>query len=749
MPTALDSPRATDPTRSCDLTDRTDPTDLDIAAASPWRGARVVVTGGSSGIGRAVSRQLIRAGAKVVVGSRRTVCEPVEYRALDLACLRSVRDFADELARDGNAIDMLLLNAGVHVPWKRVTTTDGEELHWQVNYLANVLLARTLVDAVRRSRLRRIVYVASEAHRMARLPGVGPLRFWHRYARSKEAAVTFFLRLRQLHPDLDIRVVSPGYVDTGIHLEKSPALARLERAWSRPRTAAEAARELLGVALADSVAFEDDCGYWDRGRRRAPAPRCLDDARADRLWRSATERLAGSLPDVRPPERVVNYAGNFRALHAAIERPGSVAEVAHTVRSAAGAGRPVRAVGRRHSYNDSFYSPGCMISLERLDRVLAFDAAVGTVTCEGGIPIGALCRHLDERGYRLRYSGNFGDQTLAGALATGTHGYGRDGGVMCELVRAMTVVLADGSVERVVDEARLRALRLGLGTLGVVVDVTMAVEPIAACLYEVACMPRDDFQDRLAGLARRNEYLRFVPHPFDRRSMVYVTLNRIEGDGPLDDARYIGDARAGAARMLVPPLRIPAVRALLGRALRVSQHTLALRVPLSGTLFIRSGLVDRHARLARAGQLALDRPDWLNMELALPHSRYSDFSALFEHECPPSSALSRRRPYYTCRVVGAADNVLLAPNYGRDVVFVDVHADPSDPRSLPFLRSLEAVATATMDARPHWGKISFLEDPCIRSLYPAENIEAFVAMKRKLDPGGVFSNDFTRRVLGV
>jgi FAD/FMN-containing dehydrogenase len=113
------------------------------------------------------------------------------------------------------------------------------------------------------------------------------------------------------------------------------------------------------------------------------------------------------------------------------------------------------------------------------------------------------------------------------------------------------------------------------------------------------------------------------------------------------------------------------------------------------------------------------------------------------------SAFSMSHPYYACRVVGAAQNVLLGPNFGRDVVFVDIHVDPRAPSSDGFLRAVEAESLAVLSARPHWGKAFFAGGDTIRKLYPASNIDAFLAAKQRFDPGGVFSNDYSRRVLCV
>jgi FAD/FMN-containing dehydrogenase len=262
-------------------------------------------------------------------------------------------------------------------------------------------------------------------------------------------------------------------------------------------------------------------------------------------------------------------------------------------------------------------------------------------------------------------------------------------------------------------------------------------------------MRRAEFSERLGELARAHEYLRFVRHPFDARQVLYVTIDRMTADADTTDARYITDGEPVAPGVLVPLLRMPPVRKVVGRLLSVRKKGFALRVPFSALLFIRSGVVDSHAGLARVGAMALDRPDWLNMELAVPIERYAEFERLFADEMPDMARTSRRRPYFTSRVVGGSDKVALAPNHGRDVVYCDVHADPTKPSSHDFLRRLERAARVDLSARPHWGKVFFAERDDLAALYPGESLAEFAAAKRRFDPDSAFSNAYTRRVLGL
>ena len=717
-------------------------------AGTTLQGRFAVLTGGSSGIGRALSTELATRGTTVLVGSRRKVDGDLLHRPLDLASHASVSEFAAGILASGRSIDVLVLNAGVHIPWRRVITRDGHELHWQVNYLSNFLLTHLLLDRCRSSALKQIVYVASEAHRLAAIPAGPLLGFSHRYAKSKEAAITFFLRLQELHPDLRVQIISPGYIDTEIHRHKGRASAWIERAWSRVRAPEEAALEIIRVIEMP----EAKSVYWDRGRAATPGGRCRDEAHAEALWRQSVAALRLVLPDAAPCAMITNHARTWRAFGPAVGQPANVEELAALVRKAADAGINVRIVGQRHSYNDIFYSRTSMISIAKMNRVLELDPDRSTITCEAGITLDEICAYLDERGYALRYCGNHGRQTLAGALATGTHGYGRDGGLMSELVTAVTMVRADGQLVRVSAEHDLRALRLGLGTLGVVVEVTLAVDRSVPCVYRVASMPRQELIARLSELASSHEYLRYWPHPFDDAAMLYLTIDRTTGErvttGPV---RYMGARASGLEWLGLPWLRMPAVRRLLGRALSISHHELSVVVPFSTSLFVRDGVIQRqsHEILGQIGRRAFDRNGWLNMELAIPRDRYPEFAQLYEESLPRMSGLIPARPYYACRVVGAAQSVLLGPNFDRDVVFVDIHADPRARSSDPFLRAVEGESIRALSARPHWGKQFFAERDAIRSAYPTSNIEDFLAAKNRFDPGGVFSNDYSRRVLGV
>ena len=146
-----------------------------------------------------------------------------------------------------------------------------------------------------------------------------------------------------------------------------------------------------------------------------------------------------------------NWAGTQRCDPVAIERPGSAREVEAAVRRAIEAGRTVRAAGAGHSFSAVVPTDGTLVDLRRLDRILDADGS-GLVEVEAGITLAALNAGLQERGLALPNLGDIDAQSLAGALATGTHGTGVGRFPLEEAARIMVGAARahEGSLERIV-----------------------------------------------------------------------------------------------------------------------------------------------------------------------------------------------------------------------------------------------------------------------------------------------------------
>src|SRR5918994_4530934 len=156
-----------------------------------------------------------------------------------------------------------------------------------------------------------------------------------------------------------------------------------------------------------------------------------------------------------------NWAGTHTCVPVAIERPKSAREVGGAVRRAAEAGRTVRAAGAGHSFSPCVPTDGTLVRLDRLDRILDADPAGGLIKVEAGITLAALNRGLNARGLALPNLGDIDAQSLAGALATGTHGTGTRLQNLSAQVEELELVTGDGTTRTLGGGDLLLAARVG------------------------------------------------------------------------------------------------------------------------------------------------------------------------------------------------------------------------------------------------------------------------------------------------
>jgi retinol dehydrogenase 12 len=277
------------------------------------KGTVCVVTGATSGIGKAAATALARLGATVVlVGRDRGRTEaaaaeiapvsasPPRAEVADLASLEQVRGLAGRL--DGlERIDVLINNAGLVLGERRITP-DGLEHVFALNHLAPFLLTSLLLPKLTASAPARVVTVTSDAHSAARLDLSDPnlehgWDSWRSYANSKLANILF---TRELARRLDGTGVTancahPGVVRTGFGRESRPLL-KLGIVIARPfmLSPERGADTIVYLASSPDVAGQTG-GYYVKRQRREPSAAARDDATARELW-ELSEKLTGLGP---------------------------------------------------------------------------------------------------------------------------------------------------------------------------------------------------------------------------------------------------------------------------------------------------------------------------------------------------------------------------------------------------------------------------------------------------------------------
>jgi alditol oxidase len=175
-----------------------------------------------------------------------------------------------------------------------------------------------------------------------------------------------------------------------------------------------------------------------------------------------------------------NWAGNLTYSTDRLYTPTSLDEVRQVVKSCT----KLRALGTRHSFNTIADSTANQISLKSLDHI-AFDEKSRTVTVGAGVTYGKLAPVIDARGWALHNLASLPHISVAGAIATATHGSGLHNGNLATPVAALELVTANGdfiTLSRDKDGEHFLGAVVGLGALGVVTSVTLDVQPT----YQVA-----------------------------------------------------------------------------------------------------------------------------------------------------------------------------------------------------------------------------------------------------------------------
>ena len=277
--------------------------------------ARVLITGATSGIGRAAAAALARRGAQVTITARdetkgnaaaaairAETGVDVQVGLLDLSRLDSVRGFAADYARTHDRLDVLVNNAGT-MTGRRMQTPDGLEWTFGVNHVGPFLLTRLLSDLLVASAPSRVISVSSEVHRSAKqgldMADLQMTRGWSAqkaYAASKLATILMTVELdrRLAGQGVTARAVHPGVVAT--NFGKGPEgrwamrvmMTALGPVLKKPADGA-APIVLLATEPDDVVA---QSLYWSQTTPTQPSPAAQDQQAAAALW-EASERLSG------------------------------------------------------------------------------------------------------------------------------------------------------------------------------------------------------------------------------------------------------------------------------------------------------------------------------------------------------------------------------------------------------------------------------------------------------------------------
>lgn len=202
------------------------------------RGKTIIVTGANSGIGKATAAEMLRCQGRVIMACRNReraekAAQEIQQEAgpeqgelviklLDLASLKSVRSFCEEIMKEESRIDILINNAGIYqCPYTK--SEDGFEMQFAVNHLGHFLLTNLLLDLLKRSAPSRIIVVSSKLYKYGEInfDDLNSEQSYDKafaYARSKLANLLFTLELshRLEETGVTVNALTPGIVRTNL-----------------------------------------------------------------------------------------------------------------------------------------------------------------------------------------------------------------------------------------------------------------------------------------------------------------------------------------------------------------------------------------------------------------------------------------------------------------------------------------------------------------------------------------------------
>ncbi len=404
--------------------------------------------------------------------------------------------------------------------------------------------------------------------------------------------------------------------------------------------------------------------------------------------------------------------------------------VVEVVGRAAERGARLKAVGSGHSFTGIAVADSMLMRLDRMSGIVSVDGEL--VTVRGGTRLADLNPMLAERGLAMANLGDIDEQTIAGAIATGTHGTGAALTGLAGQVRALTMVLADGRIVRCSPTAEpelFAAARVGLGALGIVTDVTLQCTPAFLLQAVEAPEPLGEVLGRLDELVDGNDHFEFYWFPHTDR-----TLTKRNNRVPV-----------GTTRAPLPRWRRALDDEFLSNTVFEWTNRLAARrpslVPRINTVASRAltarGYTDDSYRVFASPRRVVFRES----EYAVPRAAVPDVLTALRTWI---DGHDERLPFPVEVRFAAADDVWLSTGYERAGGYLAVH----QYHRLEHRRYFEAfeAIVAEHDGRPHWGKLHTLGVERLRGLYP--RLDDFRAVHDRVDPGRMFANAYLERVLG-
>jgi len=433
-----------------------------------------------------------------------------------------------------------------------------------------------------------------------------------------------------------------------------------------------------------------------------------------------------------------SWNGNLRHEYGRRFSPSTEEELC----SAVAQSTSVRVVGKGYSSADIQAGTESLISLENYNRIVSLDTNKKEVTAQAGVLLKDLIHTCASQDLGFPALPDIDGVTLGGALATGTHGTGRDAHPLSGYMSSCTLVLSDGTLKTFTTKDReFPGLRVSLGLWGIFSTLTFRLEPIEEFFLVEKPMRDRLWLEAFPGWLQDHEFVRVLWLPHTDRGYVILgdkkwTLSLAEFAGADPQApfqekpapKFYSHRRKVSARLYALAVRWPWVTVFVNRILA--------RLFFSAVQIRRGNLYDATVTKSRSGTMEL--AEWtIALEKFTPC-----FTELREALHRWSSPAFAHIPM-DIRFL-KADDTWLGNASGADTVTVGcVTRHAPSAQTYAAFEVIERIFFKH-GGRPHWAKYHSLGKKSLAILYP--HWEDFLSLRRKMDPQGKFLNPYLKSI---
>jgi len=384
----------------------------------------------------------------------------------------------------------------------------------------------------------------------------------------------------------------------------------------------------------------------------------------------------------------------------------------------------IRVVGGGHSFSPVVPSNEILASFKKLNNIIRYNNVTHTATIGAGAHLYNLTPKLHEMGLAFANQGDIDRQTLGGAVSTSTHGTGSALQSFAGMVKGFRLVTADGQIIECSPENNAELFYGGtvaLGALGLVTQYDMQLMPSYKLKEKVYPANLDDMLHSFFEKSAENRNFELFPFFYSDTVLVKELNITEEAVTPIKDPLLNDDILLSIGLTLAgkSARRVDQVQSMIASLL--SEET---RVGYSHDIY-------PSVRNVPFNEMEYELPKENAMECLkeiIDTGRKKEFPIFFPLEI---------------RTI-KSDDFWMSPFYQRETVSISIHRYHQYDYDAYF-PTFDTIFKK-YGGRPHWGKLSYHQQEDIRKVYP--RYDDFVALRKRLDPTGRFSNDYLNKLFG-